>query len=612
MPNTQHRLSHRLGLLAVAVTAALFAWRPAHAQPDQPSSVFGDPILITRAMDGAHSVAAADFDADGDLDVAAVSRLDGQVRWFRNLAETVVPGTSPQLDSRAIDILDGAYALYPADLDNDGDVDLTVAAVTDVAPSATAAGVARDPVGRIVWYENDGGAVPVFARHDVFTTLNYPVSVHAADLDNDGDMDLMSASRDDSKVMWYENDGAPNPSFVPHLLTDRYDGAVSVHAGDLNGDGRQDVVFAAENSDTVAWFANQGGTPATFELHILQTLGGSLPPTQDYAKAVVVADLDGDGDNDVGYVSESQNLLNWYENDGGTMPTFTLHPISDRVLHAKAVYAADVDGDGDTDLLTASTSDQTFALFENDGSDRPEFARRDLITDARGARSVSVADLNGDGRLDILTASRYDNRIQWLPNLSLHRTANFDPADQHVIARGRVGPLVAADVDGDGDQDAATVMDDRLLWYVNDGARAPGFQPSVIVDGLSGVAPADAGDIDGDGDTDLLTVGTGAHALAWYEQGSGGAAAWSRHPLLTTGSARDAFIYDVDRDGDRDIVAALDDRLIWLRHDPTGAVRFEELLIDAARAPDRLLGVAAPWTCRMLYTSVNRQSYCSC
>jgi hypothetical protein len=94
---------------------------------------------------------------------------------------------------------DGANAIYVADLDNDGDMDIVSASSTDDA---------------IAWYENDGAANPSFTAADIATSADNAYSIFVADMDNDGDMDIVSASYDDATIAWYENDGAADPSWT--------------------------------------------------------------------------------------------------------------------------------------------------------------------------------------------------------------------------------------------------------------------------------------------------------------------------------------------------------------------------------------------------------------
>ena len=94
---------------------------------------------------------------------------------------------------------------------------------------------------KIAWYENDGAADPSFTPRTISTSADGAHSVYAADIDNDGDMDVFSASYYDDKIAWYESDGAADPSFTARTISTSADGAHSVYAADYDNDGDMDV-----------------------------------------------------------------------------------------------------------------------------------------------------------------------------------------------------------------------------------------------------------------------------------------------------------------------------------------------------------------------------------
>ena len=98
------------------------------------------------------------------------------------------------------------------------------------------------------------------------------------------------------------------------------------------------------------------GQEVPFTEHVIST-------TADGAWSVFATDLDGDGDTDV--LSAAGHRIAWYQNAGGLPPTFTERVISTTALRALSVFAADVDGDGDTDVLSASVTDGKIAWYEN-------------------------------------------------------------------------------------------------------------------------------------------------------------------------------------------------------------------------------------------------------
>merc|ERR1711916_349147 len=112
---------------------------------------------------------------------------------------------------------------------------------------------------KIAWYENVDGAVSFGPQQVVSTSADGATSVFAADIDGDGDMDLASASQNDDKIAWYENtDGAG--AFGPEQVVSTYaDGAWSVFAADIDGDGDMDLASASINDDKIAWYENIDG-----------------------------------------------------------------------------------------------------------------------------------------------------------------------------------------------------------------------------------------------------------------------------------------------------------------------------------------------------------------
>jgi len=107
---------------------------------------------------------------------------------------------------------------------------------------------------KIAWYENDGDGN--FSSQQIITiNADGAFSVYATDLDGDGDMDVLSASWFDDKIAWYENDGDGNFS-SQQIITTNADGAYSVYSTDLDGDGDMDVLSASGGDDKIAWYKN--------------------------------------------------------------------------------------------------------------------------------------------------------------------------------------------------------------------------------------------------------------------------------------------------------------------------------------------------------------------
>ena len=129
--------------------------------------------------------------------------------------------------------------------------------------------------------------------------------VYAADLDSDGDLDVMAFFRNDDKIVWYENTDGRGTFGPPKSIATEVPGVEAAYAADLDGDGDNDVLAAsiADDQHRIVWYENTDGHGAFGPPQVIAIEG---------ALSVRAADLDGDGDNDV----LGSNA--WYENiDGG-------------------------------------------------------------------------------------------------------------------------------------------------------------------------------------------------------------------------------------------------------------------------------------------------------
>ena len=195
-----------------------------------------------------------------------------------------------------------------------------------------------------------------------------------------------------------------SPAFGPgtfpfsehQTLSSGADGAFGVFATDLDGDGDNDVLSASRNDDAIRWYENSGGGL------FLPGSTHTITTTADNVRSVFAADIDGDGDMDVLSASAGDDTIAWYVNklDEPFQIQWPKRVVSSTADSAREVFAADMDGDGDTDILGASAGDDTVAWYENNGSGT--FTERTIATDMDGARTVVAADMDGDGDMDVV------------------------------------------------------------------------------------------------------------------------------------------------------------------------------------------------------------------
>ncbi|MDH3523747.1 MAG: VCBS repeat-containing protein [Acidobacteriota bacterium] len=356
----------------------------------------------------------------------------------------------------------------------------------------------------------DGLASVQFIEHAVSKDAPSARSVFAADVDSDGDIDLLSASEGDDTIAWYESDGSSPPVFTERIISTNADAASCVFAADLDGDGDVDVLSTSVVDDKVAWYESDGRTPPSFTERVITS-------TADGAVSVFAIDVNGDGATDIVTAAGSDNEVAWHENDGGSPPVFIERIISTEAELVSSIFATDVDGDSDIDVLSASWLDDKIAWYENLGGDPPGFVERVISTSADAATAVFATDLDSDGDTDVLSASFLDNRIAWYEN-----QGNPQPTflERTISTTAELAESVfAADVDGDGHVDvlSASLLDDTIAWYENDGSSPPGFIERIIRDDVDLPEWVVAADMDGDGDTDVVSAARVDTEVAWYE-----------------------------------------------------------------------------------------------
>jgi len=420
-----------------------------------------------------------------------------------------------------------------ADVDGDGDNDVVTATLAD---------------NTFAWYENDGTVDPLtpptFTKHVLTTNATGAREVWVADINNDGRLDILGAARADNSVLWYRNEGGVPATFTEFLIADDVLSSWSVYAADIDGDGDMDVTSAGRDDDLISWHENDGADPPTWTKHVIDT-------DARRAQKAFADDVDGDGDMDMLSASGAGDEIAWYENDGAPDPSFTKHSLTTSANNAKWVWTADLDRDGDVDILAAAETEATIEWFENDGAPDPSFTRR-LIASVGGAKACVPYDFDHDGDLDVLS-----NGIG-LDHISIHENLGGSPLawTTHVVSTESDNPLTAfpGDLNGDGRADivAASFEDDTIGWYPNVWIRPdPAFPEILAIDRYpvehETLTYADV-NRDGTGDF-VLTAPSGE--VQWMTVVAGGPP--MTHDVATLTSPSDSAVADLDRDGDPDI-----------------------------------------------------------
>ena len=321
-----------------------------------PQHNFSTQNVISTEAEQAQTVSAADLDGDGDLDALSASAGNGTIAWY--------PNTDGAFSARNVITTeaDGAMSACPADIDGDEDMDVLAASADD---------------NTIAWYENDGAGGFANMR-TISSEAAGATSACAIDLDGDGDLDVLAASAGNDTIAWFANDGSGGFS-EPRIIDAAAEGATAVYAADLDGDGNSDALSATPGG-AITWYRNDGAGNFVDPNVITTNAVG--------ARFVYATDLDADKDIDVVSISATDGVVAWYQNNpddredgqgifaeprtiatgtsGGLLSNQRL--ATTRADGARPLFAADLDGDDDLDVLSASAADGAIGWYENAGA----------------------------------------------------------------------------------------------------------------------------------------------------------------------------------------------------------------------------------------------------
>ncbi len=532
---------------------------------------FAEPINKVT-LSNTYDISAGDLDKDGYIDIVVAERGSNTIAWYKNSN-----GTFSNIKIITNSFLNASNTEL-ADIDGDGDLDII------------AGNGRRD---ELVWFENLDGKGNFSKIKIIHNETSDIEGIVADDIDGDGDMDILASYWDGKQIAYFKNIDGKGQFGDKVIIEKRSSSCRSLKFFDIDGDNKKDIIATWAQESKLVWYKNNGNLSFSKAIAIDSSL--------NYPSNLMIADIDKDGDNDIfchtnkeivwynnldskGNFSDKKQLLNenrsgefilakdmdndgfidlvaglgysdkivWFKNLDGQGNFSEPKKIVDNLKKAFAIAVADFDNNNTLDVCGAGYNNDKLVLLKNlDG--KANFSSPIILDEAelKTPSDMIEGDFDSDGDIDIIVANEYSNNLIMYKNYGNYFI--FQPIDSY---DAETQLLEKIDVDGDGNIDIVCSRnngsDSQIVWYKNNGNANFVFADTIsendyIIDQII------IKDLNGDDKPDIITLSTYSDNISWYKNNG---SSFSTAKTISNSFPRPSRMSsnDIDNDGDNDLV----------------------------------------------------------
>ncbi|HEC75825.1 MAG TPA: hypothetical protein ENI33_01015 [Thermoplasmatales archaeon] len=357
--------------------------------------------------------------------------------------------------------------------------------------------------------------------------------------------------------------GGTSIGWTEHTLTSQINGPNGLSIADIDGDGRLDVVAASRYDAYVYWFKAPEDQSQSWQRYTIDT-------NFRFTEVLDTADIDDDGDIDIVGAAESEDGLVWFQAPSDPTISWSKHTIDNDLMdEANGIGFADLNKDGNLDIISTDEDNGDVMWFEAPDDPTTTWTRHDITNNLAGAFWVYIADIDGDGNLDVVATGRWSKKVNWYESPD-------DPTGiwiEHNIGSNLGCPqgVVVVDFDKDGDLDVVyTDNEGYVAWFEAPDDPTESWTLYIIDNEIDGALGLGVADIDFDDNLDVVVAGRDSNKVRWYNFDTDPKGSWNVHDVDTNlGYPLHLEIADIDRDNDLDIVVLdhSNDKIIWYEND---------------------------------------------